>query len=988
MASSSSSPSLPVLSSQSWNYDVFLSFRGEDTRKTFVDHLYKALDQQGIYTYKDDVTLPRGESISLALSKAIEESQIALIIFSKNYANSKWCLIELTYIMKRMEEGKLTVIPIFYDVKPTELRNQEWECKEAFDVHELENKAKVESWRKALVEASNISGWEPKQIADGHEAQGIQQFVDNISQRLVTSRANEDLVGMRTRVQGLKSKLHIEAGGVRMIGVWGVGGGGKSTLASYIYDDISSNFDSCCFVKNIREEASYHGLEKLQEKLLIGILKKQVREVRRVEEGRRMIMARLGHKKVLIVLDDVDQVDQLRALVGSCDWFGEGSRIIITTRNEQLLNAHGVVLIQHISLLNNHEASRLFYKHAHRDRKPTEVFEKLSKEVVSYADGLPLALKVLGSFLCGRNSTQWRSAIDKLKDIPNKDIIGILRISFDGLEQDEKDMFLDIACFFRRKMKDRAMKVFDACGSHSAIGVEVLRQKALIVITEDGQLDMHDLVQEMGHYIVKEKHPKNPEKHSRVWKREDVQRILHMAATTELDNIEAIELGLVSYGESQRFLEIAGNMNKLRWIDLHCSKKRVKNIRPLPANFPPREICYLNISFSFLHKRLWKGYKYLPSLTHMELSILPNLIKIPNLVGLPKLETFKLENCPCLEEIHPSIGRLESLVFLSFDACPSLRMIPSIIRIKKLKTLKFSDCCLGDEEIGSAFWELPNLEQLDLSRNPLISRLDFSILRLPRLKWLNVSLCEGLVELSKLPSSITVVTADYCDSLESFGDISNCKWLWKVSLEGENELDQERCDTLIRSMLHGNASEDHFISVSLYQHQLPNGLIGRLFRKNTFKLHVPDDWYKDFYGFLICIVTEARNPVIKITMKQEDPPLFDLSHECHEAVEPTYKSNDKYKTCVGYVSFSSLRHTKLLTSSCNIISLTIKDMNSTTYGGIELIPRKSKNDEMQTPDSSDFWDKKHQDANLNPFTIQQCDSDSSIEISWTPFFLS
>jgi len=167
MASSSSFPSAPVFSSQSWNYDVFLSFRGEDTRKTFVDHLYAALDQQGIHTYKDDVTLPRGESISPALLKAIEESQIVIVIFSKNYANSIWCLNELTHIMKCSDHRKKIVIPIFYEVEPSDVRKQKGKYKEAFKNHDLQNTTKVKSWRKALVEASNISGWETKQIANG-----------------------------------------------------------------------------------------------------------------------------------------------------------------------------------------------------------------------------------------------------------------------------------------------------------------------------------------------------------------------------------------------------------------------------------------------------------------------------------------------------------------------------------------------------------------------------------------------------------------------------------------------------------------------------------------------------------------------------------------------------------------------------------------------------------------------------------------------------
>lgn len=166
MASSSSSSALPV-SSHSWKYDVFLSFRGEDTRKTFVDHLYSALLQQGIRTYKDDETLPRGESIGPSLEKAIEESEIALVIFSENYADSSWCLGELAYIMKCKDTRGTKVMPIFYGVEPSTVRKQKWKYGGAFSKHELENKDKVESWRQALMDASNLSGWEPKDMANG-----------------------------------------------------------------------------------------------------------------------------------------------------------------------------------------------------------------------------------------------------------------------------------------------------------------------------------------------------------------------------------------------------------------------------------------------------------------------------------------------------------------------------------------------------------------------------------------------------------------------------------------------------------------------------------------------------------------------------------------------------------------------------------------------------------------------------------------------------
>lgn len=154
-------------SSVFWKYDVFLSFRGEDTRNTFVGHLYSALEQEGIFAYKDDETLPRGESIHPSLMKAIEESQIAIIVFSKNYCDSSWCLDELSYIMKCRDTRGQIVMPIFYDVNPAQVRKPKRKYGEVFAKHELDNKTKVESWRKALVDASNLSGWEPKHIANG-----------------------------------------------------------------------------------------------------------------------------------------------------------------------------------------------------------------------------------------------------------------------------------------------------------------------------------------------------------------------------------------------------------------------------------------------------------------------------------------------------------------------------------------------------------------------------------------------------------------------------------------------------------------------------------------------------------------------------------------------------------------------------------------------------------------------------------------------------
>ena len=161
--SSSSSPSSS--DTPQWTYDVFLSFRGEDTRNNFVDHLFDALKQKGIHTFKDDEKLERGKSISPELEKAIEESRVAIVIFSINYASSTWCLEELTKIVRCMKVKRMTVLPVFYNVDPSDVRKQKGTFAQAFVEHEecfKENMKIVQTWRDALIEVANLSGWDLK----------------------------------------------------------------------------------------------------------------------------------------------------------------------------------------------------------------------------------------------------------------------------------------------------------------------------------------------------------------------------------------------------------------------------------------------------------------------------------------------------------------------------------------------------------------------------------------------------------------------------------------------------------------------------------------------------------------------------------------------------------------------------------------------------------------------------------------------------------
>ena len=143
-------------------YHVFLSFRGTDTRKNFTDHLYTALVQVGIHTFRDDEAIEKGKNIKDEIEKAIlYESKISIIVFSKNYALSTWCLNELVMILEHMKSSQHIVLPVFYDVDPIQIKNQTGSYAEAFAKHEESFKSEmtmVQRWRAALKEVADLGG--------------------------------------------------------------------------------------------------------------------------------------------------------------------------------------------------------------------------------------------------------------------------------------------------------------------------------------------------------------------------------------------------------------------------------------------------------------------------------------------------------------------------------------------------------------------------------------------------------------------------------------------------------------------------------------------------------------------------------------------------------------------------------------------------------------------------------------------------------------
>ncbi|KAH9289020.1 hypothetical protein KI387_033137, partial [Taxus chinensis] len=783
-------------------YDVFINHRGTDVKHTLASAIYRTLHPLGLRVFLDVEVLELGDVIPVHIQDAMRTSFLHIAIFSSNYAQSPWCLAELSFILRTGSR----VIPVFYDVEPADLR---WACQgkgiyaTAFSLHQANDRytsEKLEEWKMALHRVSFHSGYILKNNDDeGNLLKSIVNCVLNELKKVPLEVAKHP-VGLDEAVQDFERMAFESSKNVQIIGIVGMGGSGKTTLAKMLYNKKSFSMARCSFLFDVRDTAYTKNLQNKQKKLLQDLGFKDLL-FDDVEEGKQILASCFRSLCLFIILDDVDHQDQLDALLPGIDSLGWGSLIIVTSRELGVLTSWGVSSIYKMKGLHLEHARELLCWHAFLQPSPLEGFEVLVEMFVNVCKGLPLSLKVIGGLLYRNTKDYWSSQLNKISRLLPKDIKETLKISYDALDEEDKEMFLDIACFFIGERKSLAIAVWDGSEWSGVHGWETLVNKCLVEFDENNIIRMHDQLRDLGKEIAIRQSPYRlwlPEQIADIEKHAAEKRVLIRGIIAQSHEFHEDFTAPVSSHYQTPFEEC---MELVR-----SSSKEFRRCRPLELlvvrnNYFTEEFATLSRGLVWLRwfnlgDTTLPWWLWLKNLRVLELDVAHRLKELWEDNVDPPLELRELiitDANYSLLSFPRSIGRLKYLKTIVLSVSSSkdnvLRCLPEeFCLLKSLEHLTLRDCT-SLRSLPNRFGDLTNLRHLDLYRCTQLKMLPVSFKQLIRLQYINLEFCcnlyftseniDVLVNMTKLE----ILNLEGCNQLQELPLLTNKGSLRELHLD-------------------------------------------------------------------------------------------------------------------------------------------------------------------------------------------------------------